>query len=61
MYNRLGFGFLEKVYEKAMMIELSAAGLGACNQYPVSVHYRDHLVGDYFADIVVEGTVVLEL
>lgn len=61
VYNALGYGFLEKVYERALMIELAEAGLAFQNQAPVGVHYKDLLVGEYFADIIVEHTVVLEL
>ncbi len=46
VYNTLGFGFLEKVYENAMMIELTKAGLKAEKQKPIKVHYDEHLVGE---------------
>ncbi|MFH0991725.1 MAG: GxxExxY protein [bacterium] len=61
VYNRLGYGFLEKVYERSMIIELAREGLVAKNQQPIKVHYRGELVGDYFADIVVNNVVILEL
>ena len=57
----LGAGFLEKVYENALMIELSERGLKAESQVPVSVQYKGEDVGDYLADIVVEDQVILEL
>ena len=57
----LGSGFLEKVYENAMMIELKERGLKAERQVPIRIAYKGHEVGDYFADIVVEGKIVLEL
>ncbi len=57
----LGFGFLEKVYEKALIIELLVRGLRAENQVPIEVIYKDEVVGEYFADIVVEGQVIIEL
>ena len=57
----LGSGFLEKVYENAMMIELKERGLRAERQMPIKIAYKGHEVGDYFADIVVEGKIVLEL
>ena len=57
----LGSGFLERVYENAMMIELKERGLKAERQVPIRIAYKGHEVGDYFADIVVEGTVVVEL
>jgi GxxExxY protein len=57
----LGYGFLEKVYENALMIELQERGLKAECQVPISVEYKKKEVGEYFADIVVENEVVLEL
>lgn len=61
VHQALGSGFLEKVYENALMIELEKAGLEARQQVPVSVKYDGHTVGEYFADIVVEKKVVCEL
>ena len=57
----LGAGFLEKVYENALLVELRKRGLMAEAQAPITVKYKDEVVGDYFADIVVEGQVVLEI
>jgi GxxExxY protein len=59
--NSLGCGFLEKVYENALTIELKAAGLRCEQQKPIPVTYRGDSVGDYFADILVEGQVILEI
>ncbi len=59
--RELGAGFLEKVYENALMIELANVGLKVENQVPIKVNYKGKEVGDYFADIVVEDRVVLEL
>lgn len=61
VYNKLGYGFLEKVYENAMMIELRKNGIQAVQQKPIHVHYDHEEVGNYFADILVEDKVVLEL
>ncbi|HEY2847970.1 MAG TPA: GxxExxY protein [Pyrinomonadaceae bacterium] len=61
VYNSLGHGFLEKVYENALVIELRAAGLVVDQQRPVVVFYRDELVGEYFADLVVNNSVIVEL
>ncbi len=61
VYNELGFGFLEKVYENAMMIELEKAGLACKQQQRIDVFYDNEKVGEYFADIVVEDTVIIEL
>ena len=57
----LGAGFLEKVYEKALLVELRQRGLKTESQTPITVRYKDEVVGEYFADIVVEGQVILEL
>ena len=59
--NKLGCGFLEKVYENAMMVALEHEGLKAARQVPLRVHYQGVLVGDYVADIIVERTVLLEI
>lgn len=56
-----GAGFLEKVYENALLIELRNQGLRADAQVPIQVLYKSNVVGEYMADILVEGTVVLEL
>ena len=57
----LGSGFLEKVYENALVIELIDCGLNVETQKPIQVLYQDHIVGEYFADIIVDDDVVLEL
>ena len=57
----LGAGFLEKVYEKALIIELLVRGLRAESQVPIEVIYKGEVVGEYFADIVVEDQVIIEL
>ena len=59
--RELGVGFLEKIYENALMIELAEAGLKAENQVPIKVNYKGKEVGDYFADIIVETQIILEL
>ena len=61
VYNTLGFGFLEKVYENALMIELKSMGLSCIKQKPISVYFKENCVGEYFADIIVEDCVILEL
>ena len=61
VYNSLGFGFLEKVYEKALIIELEELGLEVEPQKQINVYYKHKLVGNYFADIIVEDKVILEL
>ena len=57
----LGPGFLEKVYENALLMELKARGIGAVAQYPIKARYKDQIVGEYFADILVEDQVIIEL
>ena len=57
----LGHGFLEKVYEKALMVELKLRGLHTENQIPIKVEYKSEIVGEYYADIIVENKVILEL
>ena len=57
----LGHGFLEKVYENALIIELRMKGLKCENQVPLKVHYKDKLVGEYIADLLVEDRVIVEL
>ena len=61
VYNILGYGFLEKVYENALAIELRKNGLEVKCQYPISVLYESEIVGEYFADIIVNDIVVIEL
>ncbi len=61
VYNKLGFGFLESVYEKCLMIELRKAGMKAESQQAIVVRYDDAVVGEFVADIVVEGTIIVEL
>lgn len=61
VYNELGYGFLECVYEKAMVIALREAGLAAAPQVPIEVWFRGQRVGEYAADVLVAETVMLEL
>ena len=61
VYNRMGFGFLESVYEKCMLIELKKAGLNSESQKPIKVRYDNEIVGDFVADIIVDDTIILEL
>jgi GxxExxY protein len=61
VHNSLGAGFLEQVYHKAMQIELRTMGLSAESQHPINVYYKDHLVGEYYADLFVEQQVIVEL
>lgn len=61
VYNTLGYGFLEKVYENAMVIELQKTGLKADQQRSIKVYYDSQEIGDYFADLVVDDKVIVEL
>ncbi len=61
VYNQMGFGFLESVYEKCLMIELHKAGISAESQQQILVIYDNQPVGQFVADIVVEDQVILEL
>lgn len=61
VFNSLGSGFLEKVYENALVIELEKNGLKVRQQPQLQVYYEDIAVGEYFADLVVEDKVILEL
>ncbi len=59
--NRLGFGFLEKVYERAMIIELQKQGCKVETQKSIKVYYDGNVIGDYFADMLVDNRVIVEL
>jgi GxxExxY protein len=61
VYNTLGFGFLEKVYENALYLEMMNQGLNCKKQVPITVFYHGNAVGDYYADIIVENEIILEL
>jgi GxxExxY protein len=61
VYNTLGFGFLEKVYENALKLELRNSGLLVEKQLPIVVYYEDEVVGNYFADLVVERKIIIEI
>ena len=61
VYNKMGFGFLESVYEKCLLIELHKSDLEAESQKPITVYYDDEIVGEFVADIIVNDTIILEL
>lgn len=61
VYNALGYGFLEKVYENALFHELKKIGLSVLQQESVKVFYDGSLVGDYYADLLVNDLVIIEL
>jgi GxxExxY protein len=59
--NELGAGFLESVYEKALYIALTESGLAVERQKPIEVRFRSQIVGDFYADLLVEGKILVEL
>lgn len=61
VYNHLGFGFLEKVYDNAMIVELVEMGLSVEQQKKVDVYYKDNNVGHYLSDLIVENKVIIEV
>ncbi len=61
VYNTLGYGFLEKVYENSLRISLTKLGLQVQQQYPISVVFEEEIVGEYFADLLINQVVVVEL
>ncbi|MGH7800174.1 MAG: GxxExxY protein [Thermodesulfobacteriota bacterium] len=61
VHSKLGYGFLEKVYENAMMLLFRREGIQAKQQAPIKVCFEGEIVGDYFADILVEDKIILEL
>ena len=61
VYGKLGYGFLEKIYENAMMIDLKKEGLKTVSQAPIKVLYDGHILGEYLADILVEDEVIVEI
>jgi len=61
VYNTLGYGFLEKVYENAMRIELIKMGMFVEQQKNIKVYYESEMVGDYFADLIINNLVIVEL
>ena len=61
VYNNLGYGFLEKVYENALFWELQEIELSVSRQVPIAVFYKGQNVGQYFADLIVENCVIIEL
>lgn len=61
VYNKLGYGFLEKVYENALVIELKKSGFNVKQQDKIIVHYDNREIGEYFADLIVNEVVIIEL
>jgi GxxExxY protein len=61
VYNTMGFGFLESVYEKCLLIELGKLGINVESQKPITVYYSGEVVGEFVADLLVGDTVIVEL
>jgi len=61
VYNTMGFGFVESVYEKCLVIELQKVGIQAQTQKPITVFYGDEIVGNFVVDIIVEDLIIVEL
>ena len=61
VYNTLGFGFLESVYKKSMLIELNKANLSVKDEKSLKVYYEGSVVGEFYVDLFVENEIVVEL
>jgi GxxExxY protein len=61
VYNKMGFGFLESVYEKCLLIEMRKAGLDTETQKPITVYYDGEVVGEFVADMIVNDYIIIEL
>jgi GxxExxY protein len=61
VHNTLGYGFLEKVYENALVIELKRADMNVSQQQNIKVFYENQIVGDYYADLIVNDSIILEI
>ena len=60
VHNTLGYGFLEKVYHKSLVIELRKRGFFVESEKPIKIEYENQIVGEYFADIVVDNKIIVE-
>lgn len=61
VHNKLGAGFLEKVYENAIVVKLKKDGIKVTQQAPFKVHFEEEIIGEYYADILVEDKIILEV
>lgn len=61
VYNQLGYGFLEKVYQNAMYLELKRQGYKVDAQKQIKVYFKNQLVGEYYADLVIDDVIIIEL
>jgi GxxExxY protein len=61
VYNTLGYGFLEKVYENSLVIKFKQLGFSVEKQKNIKVYFEEHIVGDYFADLIINSNVIIEI
>ena len=61
VYNTLGYGFLEKVYENSLVIKLKQLGFSVKKQKNIKVYFEEHIVGDYFADLIINSKVIIKI
>jgi len=61
VHSELGYGFLEKIYENALMVVFEENRIKAHQQFPIKVQFHERIIGDYIADILVEDSIILEL
>lgn len=61
VYNTLGYGFLEKVYENSLSNELQKSNMSVIKQYPINVYYDNKIVGEYFADLLIDKKIIVEI
>ena len=61
VYNTLGYGFLEKVYVNALILELKKMSIIVATQHPIQVHYDGSLVGEYYADLLIKDCIIVEV
>ena len=61
VYNTLGYGFLEKIYVNALILELKKMSISAATQHPIRVHYDGSLVGEYYADLLINDCIIVEV
>ncbi len=61
VYNKLGYGFSEKVYRNAVILEFKKVGITAVKRFPINVVYDGEMIGEYFADILIDNSVIVEI
>lgn len=61
VYNKLGYGFLERVYGNGMILELRKEGISVISQFPIKVRYDNEIIGEYFADMLIDNKIIIEI